>query len=642
MNKKIVIFLISFLCLLFSCNVSQLNIEEDLETAASSPEFSIPGDETGQLDVQLSFNPGLTTDVSTGEGFYPLTEAFIDVKRGGEVKRNGPESFILLLKLDIKPDQLLVYHKRTGDLEVRPFLYDEVKGELKVVIAMDEDVSLLPGFLKFEETESEGYITAEPLEDSRAYFTSSSAKPFSITANNGAGIKVSLSPSYFRESTWWNFSFKFVVKKPDGSTLTSGSTSSTIDAVPATSGVYTFEISARYRFKKWYWFFGRHEYFTDYEEKVVWTQEINYEKYTLSEAARNSLARTYSPIIVNNHSEEYYPASLEYIFNNETPDPDIASESYKISDIYKAGSFYFRDIDYILPFYGHNKGLIDVSSQAAASGSDMRNRTNPSNPVVYYSFQERGSYYYIHYHFLYPFDPKTGTSASPAIGAHIFDRESVVVVLNKTSKTPVSVIYGAHLSSQSITYSSSSWANKLTYKNGRIKRAWASGTLVTHKENSSIKMDNDTLRAGTHPLVFLAHGAHAVYPYPGNYEVSLLNETAGMPSGSNYASGQVLFPPSVSGTGIKKYDLRDLKIGGITSYSFNKYLAFSGYMVDVAGTTNAKFPPFTDREKNPDSYYSGASSISWNWIEGSTNTKLKNLQSFIGGYVTVSDPLAPY
>jgi hypothetical protein len=53
---------------------------------------------------------------------------------------------------------------------------------------------------------------------------------------------------------------------------------------------------------------------------------------------------------------------------------------------------------------------------------------------------------------------------------------------------------------------------------------------------------------------------------------------------------------------VYSYKLKDLELGTITSKSI---LAYSGYIVDILGPKNAKFPPFTKRELNIDKWVNG-------------------------------------
>ena len=63
------------------------------------------------------------------------------------------------------------------------------------------------------------------------------------------------------------------------------------------------------------------------------------------------------------------------------------------------------------------------------------------------------------------------------------------------------------------------------------------------------------------------------------------------------------------------YVLKDLELGSITSNSWNSILAYSGYIVDIIGLQNAKFPPYTERELNIDKWVNGDEDDEiYNWI----------------------------
>ncbi len=96
-----------------------------------------------------------------------------------------------------------------------------------------------------------------------------------------------------------------------------------------------------------------------------------------------------------------------------------------------------------------------------------------------------------------------------------------------------------------------------------------------------------------------------MYPVPGQYAVMVgqlkaLRESAG--------GGRVLTPEfdqvRYENRKMVSYNLRPLNLKGVTSSCSNpdNILAFSGSTVDVLGSVNATFPPFTDREEDYFSY----------------------------------------
>ncbi len=260
-----------------------------------------------------------------------------------------------------------------------------------------------------------------------------------------------------------------------------------------------------------------------------------------------------------------------------------------------------------------------------------KNRKNKKeNSTVYYSFlreykrDKNGGYhekdrYFLFYHFLYTFDPKDGKAYKNegegkifglrfrmATG-HIFDRESMAIVFERNESgelTPVEVVYGAHLANQAI--------GLIDLENdGEFLQEWDEGRVgIGWKHLKSTKI-------GTHPVISIAKGSHAVYPFPGTYNITkrgpiskrkykLLGEVAG-PTSGNLDSNILLQEDVLKGEDIQNYKLLPFKIGRHTSsdpdYGF---LVYSGSLVDLPMPITAKFPPFTDRERNPVEWVDGA------------------------------------
>jgi hypothetical protein len=626
--------------------------------------------------VSLAYNPDLTCEDITEEQMHPVLARPVDVhieyRTDGEIPGG---SCTVTLAVPEKPDALVVFNKTSADRELRPFEYNPGNGEITFSISCNALVSVLPVTCEgMEDLDEVPVATLEPGTGLGEYAVvgAASEKPFTVLTNNGNQITVALDDGYFRKSTWWDFSYLYAVS--GGGTTVSGSSSGIITVDVPKSGVYSFEIRVRYRKKYKYWFFGYHYYFGSFFDKwILWRQDVLAEKYALSNTERNTLANLYAPIVIKDSGEYYNPASLEYIFNKEDPDATLASETFELTDnrllrptLYESllphRSFSFGSADQMLPYWGNRNALINIPSVAAVTRSRLRLRTNPDHPVVYYTFQERSTYDYIHYHFLYACDLKQGgTPQSPEPGSHLFDRESFVVVLNKATHQPMYSVYGGHLDNnflylgvetaqgvfETIVNQAVAWGN------GRLRRVWASTATIPHSSEPGVMMDNDTLRAGTHPLVFIAQGSHAVYPYPGIYRykdlvVTSLKDYAGLASHSGWNADQILMPPAAPAAALPNYELRDLNPGRITSFSANRYLAFSGYLVDVMDivitfkNTNTKFPPYTNREENPDSYCISAQTVNWNWIPEEIRDDLNSLEEIINDYITVDDPFAPY
>ena len=193
---------------------------------------------------------------------------------------------------------------------------------------------------------------------------------------------------------------------------------------------------------------------------------------------------------------------------------------------------------------------------------------------------------------------------------HIFDRESMAIVFkgDETGKlTPVEVVYGAHLADQRIGLMDPENDGKFLqeWEVGRVKISW--------NELKSTKVR-------THPVISIAKGSHAVYPFPGIYNITkrgpmtkhkykLLGEVAG-PTPGNLDSNILLQEDLLKGEDIQNYKLLSLKIGRHTSSDQHYgFLVYSGSLVDLPMPITAKFPPFTKRERNPVEWVDGA----YNW-----------------------------
>jgi hypothetical protein len=194
------------------------------------------------------------------------------------------------------------------------------------------------------------------------------------------------------------------------------------------------------------------------------------------------------------------------------------------------------------------------------------------------------------------------------IGPHVFDRESMVMVFDGTDR-PSGMVISGHLEHQTIFF-----LDKL--------KVWHQGRVRVPFD------DPRTLKLGDHPVIAVAEGSHALYPTSGIYQLSLLKELAGFlhpeVTGSRKVTDlnvdQVLVPPTVGGTALPHYTLESFGLDRMTSHipegspaydPHNAYLTFSGFWVDVPGTRNARFPPFTDKVSRIGDWVDG--SYAWHW-----------------------------
>lgn len=341
------------------------------------------------------------------------------------------------------------------------------------------------------------------------------------------------------------------------------------------------------------------------ENSPVWTQKVFSIAATerqLSQDEKSFLARKYAPIVSMHNNERYFPVSLDYLTNQVEPDPTLDEEPFRLVakrdnsflSLFRSAhldiSFKFKDLMGILPFYGHSEAVLK-SGLSRSADTALKRRYGNGHTTVYYSVFENPKWkeIYINYHFFYTYDSKNGTETKDALPAHIFDRESMTVVLRSTTKQPLMVFYGAHLPNQTM--------GQLD-RNGKVLQKWQTGRVFVNWPLVN--------KVGDRPVPAVALGSHGIYPKEGMYAVlagnniKLLLEPAG--------GSKILYPEFIENytrtSNSHSYKLEDLNIGSITSDCTDSVgiLAFSGSTVDVLGPTNASFPPFTDREEDYFSY----------------------------------------
>ena len=343
--------------------------------------------------------------------------------------------------------------------------------------------------------------------------------------------------------------------------------------------------------------------------KVFWKQKVfalHKSENTVSLGEREQLAAQYAPIIEMSPDEMYWPSSLEYIFNKVDVDPQLNAEPFRLTTLNtKIGSsgglmgsifgkkyalneeFPFGEIDQVFPYYGHSESVLK-SGLSDDTQTRLKLRTSKNHLTMYYSVFENKQWneIYINYHMFYAFDSKNGTKDKAVMAAHIYDRESLTVVLRASSRKPIYTFYGAHLPSQTMAQLDSKQNVVQSWVTGRVFVNWPK--IIT--ENGRLK-------------AVAAKGSHGIYPLKGLYAVMgtksypLLLEPAG--------GGEKIYPEFEPTAGNNlRYKLLPLNLDNVSSdcNSNNRMLAFSGSTVDVLGPINATFPPFTDREGDYKNY----------------------------------------
>ena len=357
--------------------------------------------------------------------------------------------------------------------------------------------------------------------------------------------------------------------------------------------------------------------------RALWRQNIFVQKeLSLSSSAMADLAQRYAPIFLFSQEERYFPVSLRKLLC----DPMLreGDEVMKLRTIFGRERVPLSELGEFMRFNGHSDYLLDFNFLSMRRSVFAKLGGSIHDATVYYSHLEDEHRIFLTYHLLYAFDTKAGLSRLSGIGPHVFDRESMILVFEKSAAArgdlqPSAMVISGHLENQTISLL------------GRSK-LWKQGRISVPYEEAR------TLKLAQHPVIAVAEGSHALYPTSGVYQLSLLRELAGYidpalhdsllvgalrragkRSARKMCSEQVLLPPACPSSRSPHYRLVALGLDRMTSHiaddpsydGHNAFLCFSGFWVDVPGTQNARFPPFTRKMTAIDSWVDGA--YPWDW-----------------------------
>ncbi|MFT4626887.1 MAG: hypothetical protein ACI8PZ_005568 [Myxococcota bacterium] len=340
-------------------------------------------------------------------------------------------------------------------------------------------------------------------------------------------------------------------------------------------------------------------------KQLLWVQP----NLRVPDAQVAALAEKFAPIFLYSDKEQHFPVSLSTLLDGDLV--NNSTERMKLKTIFGRESIPLRDLGTFLRYNGHADYLLDYGFLSMRRSIYAQLGGDPRNCTVYWSYLEdpASDRFFLTYHLIYAYDTKTGLARFTGIGPHVFDRESMVLVFDRWDR-PSAMIISGHLEDQTIFF-----LDKL--------KVWHQGRVRVPFD------DPRTLKLGDHPVIAVAEGSHALYPTSGVYQLSLLRELAGYMHHEVMASDgaqpipmradQMIVPPRLDGP-LPTYTLRNMGLDRLcstlnptaTDYDgSNAYLVFSGFWVDVPGTQNARFPPFTKKVTGIHSWVDGA--YGWNW-----------------------------
>ncbi len=395
---------------------------------------------------------------------------------------------------------------------------------------------------------------------------------------------------------------------------------------------------------------------TNEDNSPIWEQDvfvIKHDPNGLTKEAIDKLARKYAPFVLMDGKEECLPGSIAYLQNwndetKETIDECNVNVTLKIPGV-KNIDFPYHKLAEVLPYNGHKDAILDTIGLSFKKYNERKTirdalkdrKGDRDNITIYYSYipnPEEKQQIIINYHFLYAYDPKMEADDDKKKFSHVFDRESISVVfhLDMTQSISISdnpeitgislnprpefIVYGAHVKGQTINLIDDN--NFPESKEGMAKFMPKNQDKLQEWTAPRIKVNwKDVKKIENHPTVSIARGSHAIYPIPGWYYVKQTNllepamgEKAIVPSEALVNKMQEEFRE------IFTYELKDLELGSITSSSWNRMLAFSGYLVDIIILKGAKFPPFTERETKINEYVNGDITV-WDGAKISEKSK---------------------
>lgn len=296
---------------------------------------------------------------------------------------------------------------------------------------------------------------------------------------------------------------------------------------------------------------------------VLWEQiVVNLQR------ADNSLkdsVNKYAPIFSFFKDESYFPVTIDNLFNRWISDFSITSENKNYSQSDKVNDFMRSN--------GHMNGKVIMNKDIAKTIKGDKN-----NYPVYWYVEFNDSVAYVTYFTLYAFDQKFNEYIKAGIGEskgeHSIDRESFTIkfVKNSAAWIPDEVVYAGHLPNQPTTFLGCD--NPETCQNaGFLSTKWNGGKNL-------IKWPT-VAKIGNNPIVYVAHGSHAVTPAFGWYHLQVDNWKCPQnacdvtePSGSREIS-------SFKKGYLEEIDLNDQKHSALT---------YSGFLIQGADEPYRIFP----------------------------------------------------
>ena len=296
-----------------------------------------------------------------------------------------------------------------------------------------------------------------------------------------------------------------------------------------------------------------------------------------------NLIYDYAPILEFAEGEKYFPVDVETVFEFEgtTYKPKF-TDGYPECQVTKK----------LLATRGSKEAKIKVS------GKDIKGSID--GIVIYATCKKQHNRLAVQYWFHYAYDPK-GPGYQPVV-EHNGDWEMITIVFNE-NYSPLYVAFAEHRRNQRIECIEGECLKKLP---PGIK--WTSGGVRIPWGNVDKK--------GNHPIVYVAEGSHASYPYAGEWDVDIIY----IQKEKNHRKEEIWTGHEIAGGGAKWYPdgskvIPLPRLSKITSTHDYGWLLFSGvyyndlipldlendeegkeYKAKLIDKHKIKFPPYQEEK----------------------------------------------
>ena len=315
---------------------------------------------------------------------------------------------------------------------------------------------------------------------------------------------------------------------------------------------------------------------------IRWDRDYHYKQdLVIEEEAQGcieNLIYDYAPILEFAQDETYFPVRVETVFKEATYKP---TDGYPECQVTKN----------LLATRGSKEAKIKVS------GEDIKGSKN--GIVIYATCKKQHNRLAVQYWFHYAYDPK-GWFDAPA--EHNGDWEMITIVFDE-NYSPLYVAFAEHRRNQRIECIEGECLKKLP---PGIK--WTSGGVRIPWGNVDKK--------GNHPIVYVAEGSHASYPYAGEWDVDIIY----IQKEKNHRKEEIWTGHEIAGGGAKWYPdgskvIPLPRLSKITSTHDYGWLLFSGvyyndwiplglendeegkeYKAKLIDIHNIKFPPYQEEK----------------------------------------------